>query len=100
MLTESEIANIADQILGRELGASGFTNADIESGFDHDGDPSLYVTVHFKPRSGVTEGAASTTAHAALRRRLLEEGEERFPYFRYRYPDDEVLIGEDEPETT
>jgi hypothetical protein len=37
----------------------------------------------------------SGRALLALRQRLLGLGEERFPYLRYRYPDDEVLIGDD-----
>lgn len=97
-MTDTEIEAITKDVLRAKLGNWGFEDAEVAAGLDHDGDASLFVTVRFKPKSGVTDGAASTEAHAALRRRLLGLGEDRFPYMRYRYPDDEVLIGEEEPE--
>jgi hypothetical protein len=95
MLSETQVATIANEVLGAELGAAGFERANVESGYDHDGDPSFYIYVHFKPRSGIAPGDVSGRALLALRQRLLGLGEERFPYLRYRYPDDEVLIGDD-----
>ncbi|WP_375409462.1 hypothetical protein [uncultured Methylobacterium sp.] len=97
-MTDTEIEAITQDVLRAKLGKAGFEDAEVTTGLDHDGDASLFVTVRFKAKSGVTDGAASSEAHAALRRRLLDLGEDRFPYLRYRYPDDEVLIGQEEPE--
>ena len=96
-MTDTEIEAVTQDVLRTKLGKSGFEGAEVTIGLDHDGDASLFVTVRFKAKSGVTNGAASSEAHAALRRRLLALGEDRFPYLRYRYPDDEVLLGEEEP---
>jgi hypothetical protein len=90
-MTEDEIHRIANEVLRETLGPHGFQSADIRPAPDFDGEPSLHVTAHFKPQAGVTNGEASTRALSTLRRRLLERGEERFPYIRYDYPDDEVL---------
>ena len=90
-MTRDEIHRITNEVLRETLGAHGFAHADVRPAPDHDGDPALYVTAHFKPQAGVTDGVASTRALSSLRQRLLDSGEERFPYIRYDYPDDEVL---------
>jgi hypothetical protein len=96
-MTENEILAIADEVLTRHLAASGYERAELRAGYDHDDDPALLVTVHFKPGAGVTGGAVSSAAHVALRMTLLGKGEERFPYLRFKYADDD-LEGDDEEE--
>ena len=93
-MTENEIRQLANEVLHETLGPHGFVSADIKPAPDYDGEPSLYVTAHFKAEAGITSGEASMLALSSLRRRLLDLGEERFPYIRYDYPDDEIL-GED-----
>lgn len=90
-MTGDEIHRIANEVLRETLGPHGFAHAEVRPAPDFDGEPSLYVTAHFKPQAGVTNGEASTRALSSLRKRLLDQGEERFPYIRYDYPDDEVL---------
>lgn len=97
-MTENEIRNVANEVLREALGPHGFEHADVHPAANHDGEPSLFVTAHFRPRAGVTDGAASTRALSSLRLRLLDLGEDRFPYIRYEYPDDEVLIDEKAPD--
>ena len=97
-MTEQEIRQVANEVLRETLGPHGFESADVRPAPDFDGEPSLYVTAHFKPQAGVTSGEASTRALSVLRKRLLAEGEERFPYIRYDYPDDEEL-GDDPSDT-
>lgn len=96
-MTENEIRRVANEVLRETLGHHGFEQADVRPAPDHDGEPSLYVTAHFRPHSGVTDGATSTRALSTLRLRLLDLGEERFPYIRYDYPDDEILGEDPEP---
>lgn len=97
-MTEAEIRKVANEVLRETLGAHGFEQADVRPVPDFAGEPALYVTAHFKPQAGVTNGEASTRALSSLRRRLLDAGEERFPYIWYDYPDDEVL-GDDPLDT-
>lgn len=94
-MTADDIHRITNEVLRETLGPHGFAHADVQAAPDFDGEPSLRVTAHFKPQAGITSGEASTRALSSLRQRLIENGEERFPYIRYDYPDDEVL--EDDP---
>lgn len=98
-MTESEIRTIANEILSVTLGTSGYEHVEIRPGYDHSGDPSLFVKAVFKPGSGVTDGGRLNRANADLRQKLLQMGEDRFPYLDVEYPDDEVLAddGFEEP---
>jgi hypothetical protein len=96
-MTETEILAIADEVLTRHLAASGYERAELRAGYDHDDDPALLFTAHFKPGAGVTGGAESNTAQVALRMTLLGKGEERFPYLRFKYADND-LDGDDDEE--
>ena len=95
MLTESEIRTIASEILARTLGSSGYERVEVHPGFDHSGEPSLFLKAVFKPGSGVTDGGRLNGANADLRMQLLERGEDRFPYLNVEYPDDEVLTDDE-----
>ena len=88
-MTDEDIRRLADEVLRRTLGPYGFTRSEVASGFDHDGDPSLFVVAHFNARHGVTPGRASVDAQSGLRDALAEQGEDRFPYIRHRYVDEE-----------
>ena len=94
-MTTEEVRVLADQVLNETLGSSGFARSTVEAGVDHDGDKALFVTAHFKPRSGVTAGKASLDAMSGLRTSLLDKGEDRFPYLDYDYPDDERPVADE-----
>ncbi len=79
-MTVDEIKPIANEILARYLTESGYERVEVRAGYNQSDEPSLFVIAHMKPGSGVTGGKESNAANAALRWRLLELGEERFPY--------------------
>jgi hypothetical protein len=95
MLTENEVRSLAESAFLAALGASVFERAEIEAHLDHDGEDALFVTAHF--RSGVDSVRPETVTDAlvSLRRSLQERGDERFPYVRYDFPDDERPIAEE-----
>ncbi|RVU19047.1 hypothetical protein [Methylobacterium oryzihabitans] len=93
-MTETEIRTIANEVLAATLGSSGYERVEVRHGYDHDGDPSLFVKAVFRPGAGLTDGGRLNRANAELRTRLLTGGEERFPYLNVEYPDDEVLVGD------
>ncbi|AYO85690.1 hypothetical protein [Methylobacterium brachiatum] len=95
-MTEGEIHTIANEILSRTLGSSGYERVEVQPGFDHAGEPSWFLKAVFKPGSGVTDGRRLNGANADLRMKLLERGEDRFPYLNVEYPDDEVLADDEE----
>jgi hypothetical protein len=95
MLTEHEVHSLAESAFSAALGASVFEGSDVEGRPDHDGEDALFVTVHFKAGVGPVRPEALTDALVLLRRALEERGDERFPYVRYDFPDDERPLAEE-----
>lgn len=87
MLTNAQIADVADEILRATLGPLGFERSDVEDDVDHDGESAVQVTAHFRPGSQAADGKSALTALTMLRVKLLAADEERFPFLRYDYPD-------------
>ena len=100
MIRDAEVESIAREIFADASGSRNFDRIEVTSGVDHDGDPSFFVTVHFKPGVNPVDIDASSAAHVLLLQRFHDLGEDRFPYMRYRFAGDEELIGDDEAETT
>ena len=88
MMTEDEVRVLANEVAAQSLGAWGFDTSDVQAKADHDDEPAFFVTLHFKPGSTVADGHAYSDALSGLRQRLLQNGEERFPYMVLDYPDD------------
>lgn len=89
MLTDEAASNIANVILGRALSEAGFARAVAVARPDHEGEDALYVTVTFVPNAPTTTGKATTAAMVELIDALKTNGDARFPYLVYDYPDDE-----------
>ena len=88
-MTDEEVRAVADRVLRQTLGSFGYTKVLVRSGYDHDGDPALFLRAHFKPGSGPVPGGPSNGALSALSDALYARGEHRFPYLTHYYPDDE-----------
>ena len=95
-MKENEVRALAETILRPLLGPFGFVSADVETRPDHDGDDSFVVTAHFKKGSEVASGRTYVNAQVAMIDALALHGENRFPYFRYDYPDEPAPFDEDE----
>jgi hypothetical protein len=95
-MTVDEITTIADEILTRNYAGAGYERVEVRLGYNQTDEPSLFVVAPFEPGAGLTGGAEANAANAAIRRVLLEGGEERFPYLDFDYPDDEILGDDDE----
>lgn len=96
MLTHDAVASIANDVLGRTLGAFGFERVDVTDDIESDGDEALQVIAHFRTGSKPADGSSSLKALSQLRETLQHAGEARFPLLRYDYPDDEVPYATDE----
>lgn len=90
-MNDIEINALLEPVLRDKLGASHFERSEVRSGVDHDGDPVLYVTVHYRPGQAASD---LSPAVLAVLRKLRENGEERIPLLRPRYPDDELGLEE------
>lgn len=89
MLDEAAVTAIANEVLSRELAGAGFASAKVEARPDHEGEDAVYVTITFRPDAPGTTGKTTTEAMVALMQALRAQGDDRFPYFVYNYPDDE-----------
>jgi hypothetical protein len=88
-MTESEVAGLAEGVLRPELADRGYDRLAVRADLDSLADPALFIDVFLKPGSQQIGGQLSSLLHSRLSERLLELGEDRFPYLRVRYPDDE-----------
>lgn len=98
MLKNTDVQAVASEIFARALGPDRFDHLEVETGTDHDGDPSFFIALHFKPGVDPRDVADVLRAHADLRLRLLGLDEDRFPYLRKHYANDEILVGDNQPE--
>lgn len=100
MMTDTEINELLTPKLSELLGEYGFDRADVLSDLDHDGDPALFVIAHYRPRARELDAERAIEAIGAMMALLRDRGDDRFPYLRHAYPDDEFAIdAEPEPKT-
>ncbi len=93
-MTEDDVRMLAERVLKPMLAPVGFVSSDVEAKPDQSGDDALYVTVHFAAGSPIASGKILIDAGVALHDALTTEGDPRFPYFRYDYPDDPAPFDE------
>jgi hypothetical protein len=94
-MNNEQVATVADEILRPRLGPLGLDRIEVASGEDHDGDPALFVTAHFRQGSEVPNGEILSGALGALHEALQKRGELRFPYLNHRFHNDEEFEDED-----
>jgi hypothetical protein len=88
-MNPDQIAAVAERVLRPRLGPLGLDRVAVAVGRDHDGDPAIFVHVHYGRGSAVPSGQMLSDAHGALHEALQAEGEERFPYLDHRFSNDE-----------
>ena len=93
MLTDEAICSIADRVLSRALGGSGYDRVTVRSGTDVNDEPALLIDAMLKEKAPVVKGEVTNSALAELRKTLLQNGEDRFPYLRLVHPDDVYVEG-------
>lgn len=97
-MTKAEVRELAERVLRSELGSLGLDRIVVREDRDNADDPSLFVDAFLKAGSPPVAVEISTRVHHTLSRKLLEAGEDRFPYLRVRHPDDEEPEGDLPPE--
>ena len=85
-MIKAEIRELAERVLRSELGSLGLDRIDVREDRDYADDPALFVDAFLKAGSPPVAGEVSTRVHHALSRKLLEAGEDRFPYLRCVIP--------------
>lgn len=81
----SERARV-QEIIEREPLPPGFENVELSFGLDQNDEPGVWLVFHLQPDqtpSAAAYGAARAFTHA-IQPKLLNEGIERWPYFRVK----------------
>jgi hypothetical protein len=94
-MNTDEVAVLADAILRPILGPLGLDHIEVAAGRDHDDDPALFVTAHYRKGSAVPSGEALSGALSALHEGLQTKGEARFPYLDHRFGNDDGFEDDD-----
>lgn len=92
MLTHEQINHVADEVLRAKLGSYGFDHSDVADDVDFDGVDAVRITAHFRSGAELADGSLVIAAVTTLRTSLRQQGEERFAFVRYDYPDDDVPV--------
>jgi hypothetical protein len=90
MLTADRIAEIADRILRSNLESFGYERVEIREGKDQDDRDALFLVGHLSEHDGLVPGEVLNRTHVELSDALLDEREERFPYFSLEFAGDEA----------
>lgn len=83
-MIQSELRDIIETTIRRELAPVPISDVSIEERVDQDQVESLYVTVHLPATTEPLPGAKLLGAMAAVNAAVLACGEDRFPYLRTR----------------
>jgi hypothetical protein len=78
-----------EKALRKVLGSFGLDHVELREGFDHDGEPAVFVTAVLKPNTGLMPGEVSASASVAVADVLNRAGDDRLSYLYLRRPDDE-----------
>jgi hypothetical protein len=88
-----DVAGIINEVLTRRLGRYGFRRAEIRADLDHNGDPALFVEARYRRTDAPVDGRETAGARSEIRRRLLEVGEDRFPYIHNHFAKGQPILG-------
>lgn len=65
----------------------------VNSGFDHDGDAAIFVDIKFGMTDQPIDPAIFPALAVSIREKLLGKGEDRFPYIRYKFAEQQKVVG-------
>jgi hypothetical protein len=91
-LTASLRKEIA-RLLQEYLADYGCRHVEIRSGFDHDGDPVLYIDVYYDFSEKPIDPEVTLDSLVALRDKLWRKGESRFPHLRHHFDERQKVKG-------
>lgn len=90
-MTLEELRGVVDGVLRTQLDKIGYESSDVAEAFDHDGDPILQVTIHYRKIGQAVDPTPTFSLARHLRAALRDRGETRFPHFTHLFPEDQEL---------
>lgn len=85
------LAAAVEAVLRPKLSPYGLTSLKITPGFDHDGDPVLFIDGEYKLTKTPVDARVLLTLIAEVRDVLSEGGEYRYPHIRHHFADDQPV---------
>ncbi len=92
-MIEPEIVTAIEDIIAPTMRRMGYRGILVEEGHDHSGDPCLFIHVKYAAEGDPVDTKISARLGLDVRRRLLELGEERFPYVRNHFLEEQAVAG-------
>jgi hypothetical protein len=90
MLSTERIKEIADKILHAKLDPFGYAGVDVREGLNQEDEEALFLIGRMRKDAKIPPGRVTNETLAALADALLEEKEDRFPYFNLTFEGDEM----------
>jgi hypothetical protein len=84
-----------ERILRKNLSRYGFVRAGVEPGDDHDGDPAIFIDAEYVLSDDPVDVNTVIKTRSLLRDRLSSLGEERYPYLRNHFAENQKVLGND-----
>ena len=88
---EPQVKRTIERVLRKRLAAFGLNRTKIRAGWDHEGDPVLFVDAYYKRLDRPIEAKATFGLPTELRTALAELGESRFPYIRHHFDEHQKI---------
>jgi hypothetical protein len=89
-----DIEKAIEKALRKQFGSFGLDHVELKDGFDHDGDPAVFITAVLPLQAPPVPGDISGAANVAVARVLHDAGDERLSYLHIHRPDDERPLEE------
>jgi hypothetical protein len=90
----SDLKKPIENALRRAFGSHGLDHVELKAGFDHDGDPAVFVTAVLPLQAPPMPGDISGAANVAVAHVLHKAGDERLSYLHIHHPDGERPLEE------
>lgn len=86
-----ELAASIEAVLRPRLAPYGLTTVQIVPGFDHDGDPAIFVDAEYALTQTPVDANVLLALIGEVRDLLAAHGEYRYPYIRHRFADEQPV---------
>lgn len=90
-MVSKEVQAAIERVLHDRLDRIGFESVDVLETTDHEGDPILQIVIHYRRIGDSVDPTPTFSLARYLRDELRPLGEQRFPHFTHRFPEDQEL---------
>ena len=88
-MIEPSVKTAILKVLHEQLAGIGFEHAEILESQDHYGDPILRIVIVYKKVGAEVDPSPTFSLARYVKEAIRPLGEERFPHFQHRFPEDQ-----------